>query len=168
MLVNLSKIFTRDETEKQLDTEFDFSAENISCDAKFEKPVRAVLNFKKGVSGEIFIKLGVQAVAVCSCARCLKLFDKEFVFTQEFIHNPTILTELDYEIPVDSNNILDIKQLVLQELSLAVPTVLLCRDDCPGLCPICGRPKEENCGCQLEERVDPRLLILKQLLDNDE
>ena len=167
MLVNLSNIFTRDETEKQLDTEFDFSAENVSYDATFDKPVKAVLNLKKG-SGETFIKLTVQATAQCSCARCLKLFEKEFSFSQEFIVTPATLTDPESEIPVNNSNILDVKQLVLQELSLEIPAVMLCKEDCQGLCPKCGRPKEENCGCQLEERVDPRLLILKQLLDNDE
>ncbi len=167
MLVNLSKIFTRDETEKQLNWEIDFSRENVSYDATFEKPVKAELYLKKG-SGETFIKLTVQATAMCSCARCLKLFEKEISFTQEFIVTPATLTDPDNEIPVNSSNILDVKQLVLQELSLETPTTFLCKEDCRGLCPKCGRPKEENCGCQLEERVDPRLLILKQLLDNDE
>ncbi len=167
MLINLNKIFTRDEKEKQLCAEFDFSAENISYDAKFEKPVKAVLNLKKG-NGEIFIKLCVQATAMCSCARCLKLFEKQFDFTQDFLVTPSILTELEPEIPVDGNYTLDVKQLVLQELSLEVPTVLLCKEECQGLCPICGRPMEENCGCQSEPQIDPRLLILKQLLDNDE
>ena len=167
MLVNLSNIFTRDETEKQLDTEFDFSAENVSYDAAFDKPVKASLFLKKG-SGETFIKLTVQATARCSCARCLKLFEREFSLSQEFIVTPATLTDPESEIPVNSSNILDVKQLVLQELSLEIPAVLLCKEDCQGLCPKCGRPKEENCGCQLEERVDPRLLILKQLLDNDE
>ena len=91
-----------------------------------------------------------------------------FSFSQEFIVTPATLTDPESEIPVNSSNILDVKQLVLQELSLEIPAVLLCKEDCQGLCPKCGRPKEENCGCQLEERVDPRLLILKQLLDNDE
>lgn len=167
MLVNLSNVFTRDETEKQLSAEFDFSAENVSCDATFEKPVKAGLYLKKG-SSETFIRLTVQATAKCSCARCLKLFEKDFSFSQEFIVTPETLTDPEREIPVNSSNILDVKQLVLQELSLEVPTVMLCKEDCRGLCPKCGRPKEENCGCQLDERVDPRLLILKQLLDNDE
>jgi len=167
MLVNLSNIFTRDETEKQLDTEFDFSAENVSYDATFEQPVKASLFLKKG-NGETFIKLTVQATATCSCARCLKLFEREFSLSQEFIVTPATLTDPESEIPVNNSNILDVKQLVLQELSLEIPSVMLCKEDCQGLCPKCGRPKEENCGCQLEERVDPRLLILKQLLDNDE
>ena len=167
MLVNLSNIFTRGETEKQLDLEFDFSNENVSYDAAFEQPVKTSMFLKKG-SSETFIKLTVQATARCSCAKCLKLFDKEFSFSQEFVVTPADLTDPDSEIPVNSNNILDVKQLVLQELSLEIPSVMLCREDCEGLCPKCGRPKEDNCGCQLEERVDPRLLILKQLLDNDE
>ena len=167
MLVNLSNIFTRGETEKQLDLEFDFSNENVSYDAAFEQPVKTRLFLKKG-SGETFIELTVQATAKCSCARCLELFEKEFSFSQEFIVTPATLTDPESEIPVNSNNILDVKQLVLQELSLEIPSTMLCKEDCEGLCPKCGKPKGEKCGCQLEERVDPRLLILKQLLDNDE
>ena len=81
MLVNLSNIFTRGETEKQLNVEFDFSTENVSYDATFEQPVKADLLLKKG-NGETFVKLTVQATAKCSCARCLKLFEKEFSFSQ--------------------------------------------------------------------------------------
>lgn len=167
MLVNLNKIFTRDEKEKQLSGEFDFSQEDISLDAEFAEPVKFELNLKKG-NDEVFIKLGVQATAKCSCARCLKLFEKQFDFTQEFVVTPSILTELDPEIPVDRNYTLDVKQLTKQELTLAIPSVILCKEDCQGLCPICGKPLEEGCGCQSEPQIDPRLLILKQLLDNDE
>ena len=167
MLVNLTKVFQGEEKAKQLMLEFDFSNEDISCDANFVQPVKAELDLRKG-NGETFIKLNVKATAECSCARCLKLFEKEFSFSQEFIVTPATLTDPESEIPVNSNNILDVKQLVLQELSLEIPSTMLCKEDCQGLCPKCGKPKEENCGCQLEERVDPRLLILKQLLDNDE
>jgi uncharacterized protein len=166
MLVNLSNIFTRGETEKQLSTEFDFSAENVSYDAAFEQPVKADLHLKKG-NGETFVKLTVQATAKCSCARCLKLFEKEFSFSQEFIVTPATLTDPESEIPVNSNNILDVKQLVMQELSLEIPVALVCKDDCQGLCQYCGRPKEENCDCQ-SKQIDPRLLILKQLLQDDD
>ena len=165
MLVNLSKVFNDGEKDKQLTLEFDFSGENVSCDAKFEKPVQAVLDLKKGV-GEVFIKLTVKAEALCSCARCLKLFNREFNFSQEFTVTPDILTQTDPEIPVSCDNILDVKQLVLQELSLEIPIAIYCKEDCQGLCPHCGRPKEENCGCQ-SEQIDPRLAILKQLLQDD-
>ena len=166
MLVDLNKIFRGEENNKQLELEFDFSEENVSYDAQFKKPVKVHLDLNKS-DHETLIKLTVQAEAECSCARCLKLFNREFNFSQEFALTPDILTQPDIEIPVSSDNILDVKQLVLQELSLAIPTVLLCKEDCAGLCPYCGKPKEEGCNCQ-SEQVDPRLAILKQLLkDND-
>lgn len=167
MLVNLSNIFTRDENEKQLSAEFDFSAENVSYDATFNQPVKAELHLKKG-DNETFIELTVHALATCTCARCLDQFEKSYDFTREFYISPKNLTEMENEIPVDDRNNLDVDRLVLQELSLEVEPILLCSEDCQGLCPICGRPKREGCGCQPEQWIDPRLSILKQLLDNDE
>lgn len=168
MLVNLSNIFTRDETEKQLSADFDFSAENVSYDATFNQPVKSELYLKKG-DNETFIKLTVHAAATCCCARCLDSFEKTFDFTRDFVITPDNLTDMEYEIPVDEHNILDTEQLVLQELSLEVPPILLCSEDCEGLCSVCGRPKREGCGCQPEKWVDPRLSILKELLlENDD
>ena len=45
------------------------------------------------------------------------------------------------ELPFDENGRLDVRELCYQELVMEVPTVLLCSDDCAGLCPICGRRK---------------------------
>ena len=166
MLVNLNKVFQGEEKYKQLSLEFDFSGEDISFDASFTKPVKADVELRKG-RGETFIKLRVLADAQCSCARCLKLFNREFDFSQEFVVTPDILTQPDPEIPVSSDNTLDVKQLVMQELSLEIPVALVCREDCQGLCQYCGRPKEENCDCQ-SKQIDPRLLVLKQLLQDDD
>ena len=166
MLVNLTKVFQGEEKAKQLTLEFHFSKEDISCDANFEQPVKAELDLRKG-NGETFIKLNVKATAVCSCARCLKLFSREFDFSQDFVITPDILTQPDPEIPVSSDNILDVKQLVYQELSLEIPNALVCSEDCQGLCQFCGRPKSENCGCE-DKQIDPTLLVLKQLLQDDD
>ena len=167
MLVNLNKVFQDSEKNKQLEFILDLSDEDVSCDAKFNQPVKAVLDLTKGV-GETFIKLTVQATALCSCARCLELFNREFNFSQEFVVTPDILTQSDPEIPVSSDYTLNVKQLVLQELSLAIPNAMYCDENCLGLCQYCGKPLKENCGCQ-SKQIDPRLAILKQLLqDNDD
>ena len=166
MLVNLTKVFQGEEKAKQLMLEFDFSNEDISCDATFEQPIKAELELKKG-NGETFIKLDVKATAICSCARCLTQFSREFNFSQDFVITPDILTQPDPEIPVSSDNTLDVKQLVYQELSLEIPNALVCSEDCQGLCQYCGKPKKENCGCE-DKQIDPRLLVLKQLLQDDD
>ena len=51
---------------------------------------------------------------------------------------------------------------------LAFPMRLLCDEDCPGLCPKCGKPKREGeCGCPTRE-IDPRLAVLATLLQDEE
>ncbi len=163
MLINLNKVFDRDENEKQLGFELDFSSETENWDAQFLSPVNVVLNLARQ-NNQISIKLVLKGNASCVCGRCLKLFFKEFNVNEEFVVTPATLTQQDPEIPINSDYTLDVKQLAMQELSLDIPTVLICSEDCLGLCAFCGKPKEENCNCQ-SKQIDPRLMALKQLLD---
>jgi uncharacterized protein len=51
------------------------------------------------------------------------------------------------------------------EFYLALPMKPLCKDDCKGLCPLCGANwNRDTCTCKAEW-VDPRLAVLKKLLD---
>ena len=51
------------------------------------------------------------------------------------------------------------------DLILSLPFKNLCREDCRGLCPICGKNLNEGlCGCR-PQTADPRLEILRQLID---
>jgi uncharacterized protein len=46
---------------------------------------------------------------------------------------------------------------------MAFPVQTLCREDCVGLCQVCGiNRNEQSCACQ-EESGDPRFAILKRL-----
>lgn len=163
MLVNLGNIFTRDENEKTIHTEYDFSNENISYDADFLQPVIVDLKLNRQ-DRDIHINLSVKAKADCTCARCLQNFEKSFEFTRDFILTPAIMSDPDIEIPVDSNKILDLSLYTIQELRLEIPSVLLCEENCQGLCPVCGKPVRDNCGCIIPKRVDPRLSILDDLV----
>ena len=63
---------------------------------------------------------------------------------------------------------LDLDEAIREELLLSFPMRILCQEDCPGLCPKCGKPKRlGDCGCPTWE-PDPRLAVLKQLLDKNE
>ena len=58
---------------------------------------------------------------------------------------------------------LNLASLLWEEFSLALPAKPLCRTDCKGLCPVCGRNLNQGpCGCPREEG-DPRLSALRQL-----
>ncbi|WP_273524620.1 YceD family protein [Mailhella massiliensis] len=58
---------------------------------------------------------------------------------------------------------LDLASLLWEEFSLALPVKPLCRPDCRGLCPECGKNLNEGaCGCS-RDSGDPRLAALRQL-----
>ena len=55
--------------------------------------------------------------------------------------------------------------LVSEDAYLAIPYRMLCREDCKGLCPRCGKNLNEGpCGCSAPG--DPRLAVLAQLLED--
>ena len=63
----------------------------------------------------------------------------------------------DYQLPLD--------ELVEEELILNLPSKNLCRKDCRGLCPKCGKNLNEGlCGCR-SDTIDPRLEVLRQLMN---
>ena len=107
------------------------------------------------------------------CARCLAPIDG--VFSLDF--ERTVVTEgtlseeqLDEhfdEYVVLHGCELDVDEALTEELLLGFPTKLLCSEDCPGLCPKCGKPKQEgSCGCP-EKEPDPRWAALKALLEEN-
>ncbi|QZA33450.1 DUF177 domain-containing protein [Hydrogenibacillus sp. N12] len=55
---------------------------------------------------------------------------------------------------------------VLQDLAIVhLPWAPICRPDCAGLCPTCGKDLNEGpCGCE-PETIDPRWLALRTLWD---
>ncbi|HEX9799345.1 MAG TPA: DUF177 domain-containing protein [Thermoanaerobaculia bacterium] len=58
---------------------------------------------------------------------------------------------------------LDTTPLVVEQVQLELPTKPLCREDCRGLCPICGGDRNErNCTCE-NEASDPRWSALAEL-----
>ena len=72
--------------------------------------------------------------------------------------------EVQY-LPVDTN-IIDLGEDVRQYLTLSLPLKTVCREDCAGLCPICGINKNKaTCSCTMEES-DPRWVDLKKFLNN--
>jgi uncharacterized protein len=61
---------------------------------------------------------------------------------------------------------IDLGEVMRDEFYLALPMKPLCKDDCKGLCPVCGvNRNRETCACKADW-VDPRLEALKALLKN--
>ena len=64
--------------------------------------------------------------------------------------------------PYDGDE-LDLEPLLREQIVMAVPYAPLCREDCLGLCQMCGADKNvDPCQCD-PEPIDPRLASLKDL-----
>ena len=108
------------------------------------------------------------------CARCLEPVSG--VFTLDFertVAAEGTISEEQLEENIDSyvmirDGKLDVDEPLREELLISFPMRLLCDEDCPGLCPKCGKPlREGDCGCPKKE-IDPRLAVLKNWLDKEE
>ena len=101
-----------------------------------------------------------------ACARCLEERTRRFHVIKTYCVREADLSDPDAELSFTPDGKLDVRELAYTELVLEVPTVLLCSDDCAGLCPVCGNRKPCSCRHETSGSVDERLSILKQLLND--
>lgn len=106
----------------------------------------------------------ISCTAVCICDRCLRDYRTagNYSFTEEFTHDESAAKQHDMN--YFSGDIIDIGDLVRDIIISSQPTKHLCKDDCKGLCSVCGADLNEGeCGCS-RTAVDPRLAALQSLL----
>lgn len=108
----------------------------------------------------------IQAHVVRQCGRCLKQFQaatKAEILEKFYPADAEGIEEDAYTYAYD---VVDITQALREGLLLAEPISVLCKEDCRGLCPVCGIDRNEySCTCETTT-VDPRLAVLKKLLKN--
>lgn len=122
---------------------------------------------------------GTVAVPVhLQCTRCLKDFNTTLTFPLHEDYYPTVdvdtglpTTEphdIDVSFPIDRHHEVDLREAIRQNLVLELPIRVLCREDCAGLCPQCGKDLNDGpCDCQAEQ-PDERFSALRQLLEQQE
>ncbi|MBI4417285.1 MAG: DUF177 domain-containing protein [Ignavibacteriales bacterium] len=106
------------------------------------------------------------------CDRCLDQFRMDVTSRHSIVYiqgaePPDDLAEFEevQYLPLDSNMI-DLGEDVRQFLILSLPLKMLCREDCAGLCPVCGTNRNKSsCSCAMDEG-DPRWAALKRFLEN--
>ena len=61
---------------------------------------------------------------------------------------------------------IDFDPILREQLLLALPMHVVCREECKGLCSVCGQDLNvKNCGCE-QKVIDPRLAKLKYIKIN--
>ncbi len=123
----------------------------------------------------IFVDGEAQVPIELQCTRCLRTFTEIVPVEIRELYFPTIDVESgfpvpppaedDLSFPIDHNHVIDLREAIRQNLLLALPIKTLCREDCAGLCPQCGKDLNEGpCDCVLEVE-DDRFGPLRHLLE---
>lgn len=132
-------------------------------DLEFTSPI-SVSGYVKSMAEYMFVHEDVRLEYDTNCARCAEPVKGtlEFSFEKDIATDDVSKDNDDYVFPDD--NKIDLAALTEEELMLELPSKTLCREDCAGLCPKCGKNLNEGkCSCP-EHEGDPRLQILKSLL----
>ncbi|MDO5548939.1 MAG: DUF177 domain-containing protein [Eubacteriales bacterium] len=127
------------------------------------------------IEGEVRNHLGILKLTASiharyetECSRCLAPIDVPLDVACETILTEDAQDEESDDIYLLEGDSVDIDEVVLPSLLLEVSMVYLCRPDCKGLCPTCGKDRNEGpCGCR-DKQIDSRLAVLQTLLDKQQ
>ena len=130
----------------------------------------------KRSGSQVFVTGHIEATAQVECDRCLKPVDLPLStdFELEYItgedYKSTSVAELPEEamsLSVFDGEAIDIDEIVREQVLLLVPARTLCREECKGICAICGADRNlGDCHCEKSE-IDPRWAALKKLADRE-
>ena len=95
------------------------------------------------------------------CMRCLEQADRGLDVDAREVDQPGGGEEL--ESPYLDGDELDLRAWARDALALALPAQVVCREECRGLCAICGENLNEDPGHRHEREPDPRWAKLSEL-----
>ncbi|HEY1539377.1 MAG TPA: DUF177 domain-containing protein [Solirubrobacteraceae bacterium] len=124
--------------------------------------VAAMLDISAMTRGGYALRLRLQASLHGPCMRCLEPALPQVAVDSREVDQPGGGEELSS--PYVTDDVLDVHGWARDALVLALPSQLLCRDDCAGICAICGADLNAAGPEHLHEREpDPRWAKLSEL-----
>lgn len=171
MFVNLTEVLTNEDRVVSMQTETGITEISVGGE-KFpvlaSSPVSFV--FTNTGKGRARIEGKADFVFSAGCDRCLKPVEEkcEICFTRE-VWAPDVAAESSVyeEQPFMEGFQLNVEDLLISEIVTSWPMKILCKPDCKGICPICGR--DLNTGmCDCDTFVpDPRMAAIKDIFEAD-
>jgi uncharacterized protein len=138
------------------------------ADEAIEDPIRLDLHLDSVVEG-ILVRGRLEVSLALPCARCLEpqATDRTLEVAELFL-DPTKREDDEDEDPgyelLDDRTAIDLSTLVRDAIVIDLPPRVLCREDCQGLCPVCGIDRNTGeCGHGDQPEPDARWAKLAEL-----
>lgn len=169
MFIHLSDVFTSE--SKRLDTraELEMTCFDNGLE-RFEIVERSpvMLSIVHLETGKALLKSNLQLVLRAVCDRCLTDVSVPLTLhTERTLYSPEIAKEAkddDNQAFVDGYE-LDVEALAHDMIIGNWPAKILCREDCQGICPICGQNRNvRDCGCD-SFVPDPRMAVIQDIFN---
>ena len=170
MQINVSEILSTSGKTQSFQAEPGFetvpySGVDYPVDSKesFDLTVSNIGKSKIHIAGETKMNL------LIPCDRCLNDVSVEFPIKIDVVIDRT--TEDDDEkewndILLTEGKMLEVDMLVYDEIAAHFPMKVLCKEDCKGICPVCGcNQNETTCDCD-QFVPDPRMSAFRDIFNN--
>ncbi|MGI6264288.1 MAG: YceD family protein [Acutalibacteraceae bacterium] len=152
-------LFAGDVSVVPIETQMDLSGLEVQGQTPFAQPVR-VSGTVEYVDGVVTLRADVRYRFDGVCDQCAEPFSREVTLPVSHILVTSLNDESNEDFVLLKDFQLELDDLITADLLLSLPMKFLCRQDCRGICPQCGRNLNEgDCGCR-QETVDPRLAAL--------
>ncbi len=168
MLLDLSSILHTPGGTVPFSLSMDFSEMEFGGSYPVSEPV-SITGQVRNEAGVLLLTAELATTLHCVCDRCATAFVRDFsqkvsaVLVEALCHEEN---EDDWTFLLQ-NGSADLDEIMTAAFVLNMDSKMLCKPDCKGLCPTCG--KDLNDGpCSCEKEPDPRLAVLKQLLKDKE
>jgi uncharacterized protein len=127
---------------------------------------------KHQVLQDIRVKGRLETTLEVSCARCLEPIAEKVRREFDLLYRPQgadagrdeiSVTSAEAEISYYEGQGVLLEEVVREQVLLAVPLKVTCRENCKGLCPQCGKNRNQGlCDCTVEIE-EPRWAALKEI-----
>src|SRR5829696_1170737 len=144
---------------------------DLGEDLRLADPIEGHVRLSRTNRG-LLVDADLSTSLQAECSRCLReievpievRIDEEALPSVDLHTGAPIETEPgvdDGPIRITDHHELDLETPVREAIQLEEPIAALCREDCPGLCAVCGLPLDEGTHEHPDEDIDPRLEALK-------
>ena len=171
MLINLSDVLS--DQHKTVEETVRLEMEEIRLQSGTypiirKEPVHVKVEHIRGK--ELLITAETRLSVMIPCDRCLEDVKREFELNcvkhvDVGLSDAELTEELDESNFIDGYH-LDVDKLLFHEILSSWPTKVLCREDCKGLCNVCGQNLNTgSCNCE-DTGLDPRMSVVRDLFKN--
>ena len=163
LVVNVVELLRWPGSTKDVDISVVADDLEFNDDRMSDEPVHIALHLES-LSNGVSVSGTASATWHGECRRCLAPIEQRMdVSVAEMYQQGTDYAPGAADAYAIENDQINLLPMVRENLLLAVPLGPLCREDCPGFCPLCGADlSEESCGCE-NTASDPRWAALEGL-----